>query len=372
MATRSYFESITSRSTLEKHKHKHPPLYRNHTLPAASDWGTEELFASRVVVSPRHHRILPYQALSSEAFQLSPRLPSGAELSKIITPLPPGSEALTETELVHQLGGMAGMFWAALRRFTDPQPPSPIYGAEMRDLDSADDVGGGHPPSSPVLPQTQRARRRRAQQQYPDYVDSSRIKIASSSPIAGSQLSSSTTSDYISREEHGRRALAEDATVELASAFLRHSLFQCPLQQHVTTAYPEDVLLEFSGIRRRMVATLRSGTLAFEATADGEVALLRRNNGAGRFISRGEVIGLLEAKKRLTVIREGRPVMTDQVLGQMVGEALALRLSLSAVEASQGREFVFPPVYLFFSFPLSSPLSISLSPSLRWLPITDT
>jgi len=132
------------------------------------------------------------------------------------------------------------------------------------------------------------------------------------------------------------------------------------------------VLLEFLGIRRRMVAILRGGTLAFEATADGEVALLRRDDGVGRFISRGEVLGLLEAKKRLTVIREGRPVMTDQVLGQMVGEAIALRLSLSAVDPSQGREFVFPPVYLFFSFPLSSPLSISLSPSLRWLLITNT
>lgn len=132
------------------------------------------------------------------------------------------------------------------------------------------------------------------------------------------------------------------------------------------------MLLEFLGIRRRMVAILRGGTLAFEATADGEVALLRRDDGVGRFISRGEVLGLLEAKKRLTVIREGRPVMTDQVLGQMVGEAIALRLSLSAVDPSQGREFVFPPVYLFFSFPLSSPLSISLSPSLRWLLITNT
>jgi hypothetical protein len=363
MATRSYFESITSRSALEKHKHKHPPLYRKHTLPAASDWGTEELYASRVVVGPRRHRVLPYRALSSDAFlKPPPRLPSGAELSKIITPLPSGSEALTETELMHQLGGTAGMFWAALRRFTDPQPPSTIHDAEMRDLDGADDVEADHPPSSPILPQKQRARRRRAQQQYPDYVDSSRIKIASSSPTAGSQLSSSTTSDYISREEHGRRAVAEDATVELASAFLRHTLFQCPLQQHVTTAYPEDVLLEFSGIRRRMVATLRGGTLAFEATADGEVALLRRDDGAGRFISRGEVLGLLEAKKRLTVIREGRRVMTDQVLGQIVGEALALRLSLSAVEPSQGIESVFPPVYLFFSFPLSSPLYIIFLP----------
>lgn len=163
MATRSYFESITSRSALEKHKHKHPPLYRNPTLPAASDWGTEELFTSRVVVSPRHHRVLPYRALSSEAFlKPPPRLPSGAELSKIITPLPPGSEALTETELVHQLGGTAGMFWAALRRFTNPQALSPIHDAEMRNLDGSDDVGGDHPPSSPVLPQTQRARRRRA------------------------------------------------------------------------------------------------------------------------------------------------------------------------------------------------------------------
>jgi len=121
-----------------------------------------------------------------------------------------------------------------------------------------------------------------------------------------------------------------------------------------------------------MVAILRGGTLAFEATADGEVALLRRDDGVGRFISGGEVLGLLEAKKRLTVIREGRPVMTDQVLGQMVGEAIALRLSLSAVDPSQGREFVFPPVYPFFSFPLFPPLSISLSPSLRWLLITNT
>ena len=102
MATRSYFESITSRSALEKHKHNHLPLYRNPTLPAASDWGTEELFASRVVVRPSHHRVLPYRAHSSEAFlKPLPRLPNGAELSKIITPLPPGSETLTETELVH-------------------------------------------------------------------------------------------------------------------------------------------------------------------------------------------------------------------------------------------------------------------------------
>ncbi|KAK0632896.1 hypothetical protein B0T14DRAFT_560538 [Immersiella caudata] len=44
----------------------------------------------------------------------------------------------------------------------------------------------------------------------------------------------------------------------------------------------------------------------------------------------GEAVALLEAKKKFKVIRNGRPVITDKVLGQMVGEALALRLSLPA------------------------------------------
>lgn len=46
-----------------------------------------------------------------------------SELSKVISPLQPDYEGLTETELIRRLGGTAGVFWAALHRFTQEQPP---------------------------------------------------------------------------------------------------------------------------------------------------------------------------------------------------------------------------------------------------------
>ncbi|KAK3377677.1 hypothetical protein B0H63DRAFT_477693 [Podospora didyma] len=351
MTTSSYFETITSKSALRRHTHKYPPLYRRNQrdLPAASGWSTRELFASRVVVSHVRGGVLKYRAPSSSAF-LEPllRLPS-AELSKIIAPLPPGGEELTETELVHRLGGTAGMFWAALHCFTRAQSVQPVDAdaddLEMPDVDNTAGIGahgGSHLPSlvSP-LPQ----RNRRQTQRHPDYVDSSNIQITSSSPAPDSHLSSSFASDnagHVSREEHTRRALSEDATVQLASAFLRHALVHCPLQHVAAVGNPPPLLLEFSGVRRRMFAPFAhfgDKALELEATADGEVALLRRH-ATGRFVDRGEVPALLEAKKRFKLVREGRPVVTDYVLGQMVGEALTLRLSLAAAELGHGKDTV--------------------------------
>ncbi|KAK3367363.1 hypothetical protein B0T24DRAFT_389244 [Lasiosphaeria ovina] len=88
-----------------------------------------------------------------------------------------------------------------------------------------------------------------------------------------------------------------------------------------------------------MSTTLRNGTLKLEATADGEVVLLRRHL-AGYFEGSSEVLALLEAKKQFTLIREGRPVVTDDVLGQMVGEALALRLLLSTAQLPLNHETI--------------------------------
>lgn len=64
------------------------------------------------------------------------------ELSKILDPLPVGLRDLTETQLVHRLGGLAGLFWGALHRFTrgsggaSPSPDSDMDIDDNVDLPS--------------------------------------------------------------------------------------------------------------------------------------------------------------------------------------------------------------------------------------------
>lgn len=101
----------------------------------------------------------------------------------------------------------------------------------------------------------------------------------------------------------------------------------CPLQSSAIM-HTMQRLLEFSGTRRCLSARFGDGACLLHATPDGEFYLVPTVP-EGRFQSRGEAIALLEAKRRFKMIRNGRPVITDDVLGQMVGEALALRLSLA-------------------------------------------
>jgi len=256
-----------------------------------------------VVVRHAGGGVLKYPTPSTSDFIPPPRRLPSSELSKIIAPLQSDDEGLTETELIHRLGGTAGMFWAALHCFTREQSATTSRAdanmgeIEMPDIESDNDL------PSLVLPRPQRTRR---QTQHADYVDSGKIKIASSSPAP--QQSSSFGSDnagHISREEHSARAVSEDATVQLASTFLRHALVYCP-QQYVSVDGSPQILLEFSGIRRRMLARFSDQTLELEATADGEVVLLRRSQ-TGRF-DRREALALLEGKRRfkLSFARGGR------------------------------------------------------------------
>ncbi|KAL8346230.1 hypothetical protein RB598_000230 [Gaeumannomyces tritici] len=311
MAPQTYFEGVRSHTALRKHMGSHPPLRRRRQrdLHSASSWSTAELYASRVVV--RHVRgVLQYPDPTKTGAVLTapPEQPS-EELSKIIAPLRSGQELLTETELVHQLGGTAGMFWAALHQAT----------ASGDDVEMPDLVGSAAHPT----------RARNQTSQDPAFKDSSKMQVGSSSPVISSPSSfGSDNAGYIALQEH-MDGLLEDTTVQLASAFLRHALIYCPLQLVSAGNINPRMLLEFSGLRQRMVANLGTGGLWFEATADGEVAVLYKNS-TGHFTDRKETVALLEAKKRFKKVREGKPIFTDQVLGQIVGEALALRLSQAA------------------------------------------
>ena len=134
---------------------------------------------------------------------------------------------------------------------------------------------------------------------------------SSSSPLRqSSSLGSISDASYVSAGRDG----PEDDMVQLASAFLRSALVYCP-HQLATDMDTIPCLVEFSGTRRYLSARL-SGEQApqLRTTADGELRVLLTAK-EGRFGNQGEAIALLEAKKQFKVIRNGRPVITDDVLG---------------------------------------------------------
>lgn len=100
------------------------------SLPAPSSWGTEQLFASRVVVFPTRNEPLrlpiPIDHAVPEEMQ---------DLSKIFRPLQSHQLKWSETKLIQQLGGTAGMFWATLHRFT--RSPAVPASSELSNLDSS-------------------------------------------------------------------------------------------------------------------------------------------------------------------------------------------------------------------------------------------
>jgi len=341
MTDSTYFEDITSKRQLWKRAGTHTPLYRQRRgkLPPASEWSTNELLASRVVVKQGRPRVLNL-GLPLVAFE------PDAELSKIIDPLPPDLQDLTETQLIHRLGGLPGMFWGALHRFTRnqlalaaiPTIPIPTDSSAVDVGPNADDIDVDMVDVSglPSLPSSRPQRIRRPTQNHPEYVDSGTMKVESSSPLPLSSSFGSSAASYVSRGVYAASADPEDETAQLVSAFLRAALVYCPLQS-AAVIHTIPRLLEFSGTRRYLSARLGNKAFRLNATPDGEFHLLPATT-AGRFGNGGEVIALLEAKKQFRIIRNGRPVITDDVLGQMVGEALALRQSLAAQDIDHYEE----------------------------------
>lgn len=180
-----------------------------------------------------------------------------------------------------------------------------------------------------------RPRRIRIQTQWEGYVASDKMQVQSSSPYSSQQSHSSSRLGYIAAAEHTR----EDATVQLASTFLRHALIYSTPQQlnHLNHDAPQ-LLLQYEGVRRRFRASLACGTFKLIAVPDGEINLLHHLG--DRFAQpqslQSRVVALLECKKRFRCIVDGKPTITDSVLGQITAEALAWRLSeVSAVSSSE-------------------------------------
>ena len=388
MASGQYFDQITSAKVLEEQlkKHGYPVLHelvvhgRVKDLPQASSWSTAQLYASRVVVNPVRRDNLNLSVIQ-DSFQAC----QSQEQSKIINRLPPDQEDLSETELIQQLG-MAGMFWAALHKFTRaplPQILEPSAGGrgigssisisisssnsssdmdidiEMLSDDSelAGDEVDGTLPCMSTDTSTARPQRIRIQNQREGYVPSDQMQVQSSSPLGSQQplLSSSNHSSragHIAASEHTRSAALEDATVQLASVFLRYALAYSPFQQ--LGGETLSLLLQYEGVRRRLQGSLADRAFNLVAIPDGEINLLY--NLGDRFTqpqsSQSRIVALLECKRRFECIIDGKPIITDTVLGQITAEVLACRLSEVSIGFHSELVFFlhFPPFFFDLSF----------------------
>ncbi|KAK3356316.1 hypothetical protein B0T25DRAFT_565699 [Lasiosphaeria hispida] len=93
-----------------------------------------------------------------------------------------------------------------------------------------------------------------------------------------------------------------------------------------------------NSIQQHIFTRFSDQTLKLEATANGEVMLLQGSQ-TGCF-NHGEALTLLEGKRRFKLIHEGRPVIPDEELGQMVSEALTLQLSLTTEQIGHSKETI--------------------------------
>lgn len=328
-----YFDTITDASAFKKHR---PPgttsLNEIQKLPAGSKWSDDELFAARLVVRSATARLEINHLLPDlrDHFAEAATACDQTRIRELLKPADASHGALTETELVHLHGASLGSFWAALAQFGHPEGhevearDDGVDGAGDDDVDmymGAGEGGGRRRPYSPGSNPSPSHKRFRKQRDFPDYDDSSKIRVGSSPYSVSSSQQASQGSGYISQGQPSAD-VPEQGTVQIAFAFIRHVLQACP-PQHETQRRKPTCLVEFWG-KSRMFAGKTVQEENIRATADGELILYQYGN--GRYNLTGHCPALLEAKKRFAVITDGEPAFTNEFVGQMTCEALAFRL----------------------------------------------
>lgn len=275
------------------------------TLPAASSWNREHLLACRVVRMPKQDGILPLLARYTSGTKWSTSNPN---VEGLLAGPDPSHQRFSEHQLVRIYGVSLGQTWAALGAF------------EMSDDAKEDDID-----SASGQPSTKRMRRRTLQE---GFVDSSAMRVGSSSPLTGDEKtgenrrsshgSNPSSIGYTEKTAHGQDAPPEDKTIRLVSCFVRHVLYFCPPQDNADL----ELVVEFRDEKLKIAAT--SGPHELRGVDDGGL-YLRNRLPEGSYRLGDSRVAILEAKKRFQQIQNGRPTITDESFAQMVGEALAAR-----------------------------------------------
>jgi hypothetical protein len=269
-----YFETITNTAIFGRERLAgSKDINEIDELPAGSKWSTAQLFAARVLIrtarpDSRCNHILP--ALREYFDETAHNQPRIRELLE--GPGQPGYK-LTETELVHLYGESLGPFWAALARFGSIEQTEPEGEAMGMDVDEQGDDSLKRPHSSESELSSQaptQSKRVRMEPKRLDFVDSSSMRVGSSSPTAPSASQGSSVG-FVGQNDHASVDLPEQATVQIVSSFIRHLLRSCPPQDDTQQHRPQ-CLVELSGIWREHDGVMWNGE-HIRATADGELAL---------------------------------------------------------------------------------------------------
>ncbi|KAH8816075.1 hypothetical protein F5884DRAFT_818216 [Xylogone sp. PMI_703] len=265
-----------------------------------SRWSVDHLFACRVICK-QPSNILPL---------LAHRIESKSEVGihSCIDNLIQGPreelrtlKKMSELQIVraYELESL-GYVWAALAPLIEPESESTMA--------------------------SERPVRKRTQTDRGEYVPSEGFQI-SSSPLDRPNTASSVPSSvgYI---EKSSAPLMEEFTIRFLSCLLR-----CVLNY----AQPVDKTLPFIQYRDQRLRR-------FEAIDDGGVQLI--------YPDRNPQLVILEAKRNFQEIIGGSPTVSDELLAQVVGEALALKLSEN--ESVSQDECVDTFNFSSFHYPFSS------------------
>ncbi|AEO70395.1 d7e97f78-b2a0-49c4-900a-46db6049e10d [Thermothielavioides terrestris] len=289
-----YYDTVRNPSTLRQRAISEKALRSLSSLRNAkpdkspdpvSLWGREHLFALRVVCEK--------QPATGDLSILTPHLPPrGAPLPPCIQALIDGPNQnnstlsqMSEPEIVRSYSpDSLGSVWAA-------------FGALLRDKNGPGGSGGSSDRPSRSTEPIQR---------FGDYVPSDSFQIGSSPP--DDRPPSSNSSGSIGYTENSQTPSVEDLTVRMANCFIRLVLNYGQVLSSPIFEFRDERLT----VSHVLAASPRS---AIQAVDDGGVRM---------FHPRGKdvQVAMLEAKRCFQAIDDGKPVVSDGLLAQMVGQAV--------------------------------------------------
>ncbi|KJZ68010.1 hypothetical protein HIM_12600 [Hirsutella minnesotensis 3608] len=261
---------------------------------AASQWGREHLFAHRVLCKEPRKRLPLF-----ESRRLLPGNPRNT--NTCINALVQGPESIdalkyqVEPQLVqHYKPDSLGYVWAAL---------APFVRAGAGSIQNA-------PSETAVQERPKRVSNRPVELQ--DFVPSDQVTFGSSPDYKHRPATSDSheTHSSVGYIEGLVAPLVEDATVRLASCFIR-----CVLNygQHQDQTNP---FLYFRD--ERQTYSFTEGKLRIHAVDDGGIQFIKSDGNH-------QHVAMLEGKRTFAKVIDGIPIVSDELLAQMVGEALAVQ-----------------------------------------------
>lgn len=298
----SYYDTVRDASTFAKRgagSDNLSDLVRSrHWKSAVSQWGREHLFA--------HHVLCKEPKKALPLFKSRDLLPHDLRnTNTCIHALVQGPKSINalksqvEPQLVqYYKPDSLGYVWAALAPFVRAGDSS------TQDFPS--------PLGTAVREASKRTSKRPTELQ--DFVPSDQVTFGSSPDYIHRPTTSGSneTHSSVGYIEGLVAPLVEDATVRLASCFIRCVLNYGQLQdQAVPFLYFCD---------ERQTYSFSQGNLHIHAVDDGGIRFIDLNGNQ-------QHVAMLEGKRTFTKVIDGVPVISDELLGQMVGEALAMRCS---------------------------------------------